>query len=175
MKVFTNDKVYVQKQDLAFFLRGVGNLAFPSSIFDKIFGEGIYQPFFVDESNKYDFVEFDKLDEIAFFKKCDWIVDYNMFDGMTKKEIENEANKVLAECDIYTSKHNNLPDDERKNNYKVALLELEHFNHKIRSIMQIKEYKYGALEFQMPYNEEIVKEETKENRFQKILRKFRKK
>ena len=39
MKVFANNKVYVQKNDLAYFMRGAEGVSIPSSIVEKVFGE----------------------------------------------------------------------------------------------------------------------------------------
>ena len=83
---YSGDKVYVQKNDLAYFMRGAEGISVPASIIDKVFG----QIFIVTDENRYEFVEFSSLEEIEFFKKCDWMVDYNLFDGMTEEEFKAE-------------------------------------------------------------------------------------
>ena len=48
MKIFRNDAVYVQKNDIAY-LKNT-DLSIPASIFMKVFGSGIV---IIDDSNRY--------------------------------------------------------------------------------------------------------------------------
>jgi hypothetical protein len=73
MKIFVKDKVYVQKKDLTHLLKAFNGKSIPSSIIDKVFNS----PFFVNKDNEYDFVSFESLEAVDFFKKCTWIIDYN--------------------------------------------------------------------------------------------------
>ena len=54
MKIFVNDKVYVQKNDLAYLMRGAGDISIPISIINKVFGD----IFIVTDENRYEFIEF---------------------------------------------------------------------------------------------------------------------
>lgn len=78
MKIFANNKVYVQKNDLTYLLHNAKEI--PTSIFEKVFN-GI---FIVTDDNRYEFIEFSKPEEIEFFKKNEWMVDYNSLDSMTE-------------------------------------------------------------------------------------------
>ena len=54
MKIFANNKVYVQKNDLAYLMRGAEDVSIPSSIMDKVFG----QILIVTDENRYEFIAF---------------------------------------------------------------------------------------------------------------------
>ena len=175
MKVFVGDKVYVQKGDLAYFTRGVGNMSFPSSIFDKMFGEGITQPFVVNEENRFEFVEFSDCQEIEFFKKCDWIVDFNSFANMSIDEINAYLLGLQNGMDEYANRFNELPIEKRKKEYTKALLKQERTEYKIKSIMEIILYKEGSIDFDLPgyVKEDVTPKE--ESAFQKVIKRFRRK
>ena len=72
MKIITDNAAYVQMNDIAFLNHC--DLPIPASVFMKSFGFGI---FVVDDSNRYDFKEFNKPEDIEFFKNIDWMIDYN--------------------------------------------------------------------------------------------------
>ncbi len=69
MKIITDNAVYVQKNDIAY-LNQI-DLAIPASVFMKFFGNGIV----INDSNRYEFVKFEELEEIDFFKGIDRMID----------------------------------------------------------------------------------------------------
>ena len=81
MKIITNNSVFVQKNDIAYLNQS--DLAIPASIFMKVFGSGVV---IIDDSNRYDFVEFNAPEEIEFFKGIDWMIDYNQVKDLSEKE-----------------------------------------------------------------------------------------
>jgi len=66
------EKIYVQKNDIMYLNQT--DLSIPASIFMKIFGNGVT---IIDNSNRFEFVEFTNSHEIEFLKNIDWIIDYN--------------------------------------------------------------------------------------------------
>ena len=70
MKIVTDKKVYVQKNDIAYLNQT--DLPIPASIFMKVYGNGIV---IIDDRNRYEFIEFTAPKEIEFFKKLDWMID----------------------------------------------------------------------------------------------------
>ena len=72
MKIINSDSIYVQKNDIAYL--NLSNLPIPVSVFIKVFGNGAT---IINDSNRYDFVKFEKESEIEYFKRLDWMIDYN--------------------------------------------------------------------------------------------------
>ena len=177
MKLFVNNKVYVQKNDLAYFMRGTEGISIPSSIIDKVFG----QVFIVTDENRYEFVEFSSPEEIDFFKKCDWIVDYNLFDGMTENQIVEYGCQINAERNKIATSFNELPEEERERQYIQASTKIELLEFKMWSVRDILWHKQGHLKFTLPNgtnidylisnDNEIAK---KENVVQRVLRRIKK-
>ena len=177
MKLFVNNKVYVQKNDLAYFMRGTEGISIPSSIIDKVFG----QVFIVTDENRYEFVEFSSPEEIDFLKKCDWMVDYNLFDGMTEDQIVEYGCQIYAERNKIATSFNELPEDDRERQYIQASTKIELLEFKMWSVRDILWHKQGHLKFPLPKgtnidylvsnDNEIAK---KENVVQRVLRKIKK-
>ena len=44
MKIFANNKAYVQNNDLAYLMRGAEGISIPTSIFEKVFGNSRHRP-----------------------------------------------------------------------------------------------------------------------------------
>ena len=177
MKLFANNKVYVQKNDLAYFMRGAEGVSIPSSIINKVFG----QIFIVTDDNRYDFVEFSSPEEIEFFKKCDWMVDYNLFDGMTEEEIMEYGCQINTERNKIATSFNELSEAEREKQYMQVSTKIELLEFKMLSVRDILWHKQGYLKFPLPIGTNIDnltsngnKFEKKENVVQRVLRRFKK-
>lgn len=89
MKIFINDKVYVQIRDLLLPLGDLCSVPMPESVDDKTL-ELLYKNY----NSNNEFIEFSKPEEVEFFKACEWIEDYNNFDDMTLEEMEEYKNKL---------------------------------------------------------------------------------
>ena len=63
MKIITEKEVYVQKNDIAYLNQT--DLPILASVFTKLLDKGII---IIDNSNRYEFVKFDKPEEIEYFK-----------------------------------------------------------------------------------------------------------
>ena len=177
MKIFVNNKVYVQKNDLSYLLRGAEGISIPSSIIDKIFG----QVFIVTDENRYEFVEFTSPEVLKFFKKCDWIVDYNLFDSMTEEEIVEYGCQINAERNKVVTSFNELSEGEKEKQYIQVSTKIELLEFKMWSIRDILCHKQGHLKFSLPKGTNIDyltsndnKIEKKENIVQKVLRRLKK-
>ena len=177
MKIFTNNKAYIQKKDLAYFMRGAEGILVPASIIDKVFG----QVFIVTDENRYEFVEFSSPEEIEFFKKCDWMVDYNLFDSMTEEEIIEYGYQINAERNKIATSFNELSEEEREKQYMQESTKIELLEFKMWSVRDVLWHKQGHLKFPLPIGTNIDyltsngnKIEKKENIVQKVLRRFKK-
>ena len=98
MKILKDNKIYVQKNDMAYL--NSSELDIPASIYMKVYGKGIT---IIDNSNRYEFIEFTDPKEIEFFQGLDWIVDYDEVKDLTEEEltkIRNEVSKYKLEGDL---------------------------------------------------------------------------
>ncbi len=164
MKVFAKNKgkVYVQKGDLVFFLKGTEKIPLHSTILDVIIDDN----FKVTDENRHDFVEFTSPIDVAFFKNCDWIVDYHDFDNMTEEEIENCRHKMIEERNGLAKSYNGLSAEEGRKQLSQVFNKIELLEYKIFSIKEIIMHKKGYLKFPLP-NE-------KENALQKVFKRLKK-
>lgn len=177
MKIFTNNKVYVQNNDLAYFMHFTEGVSIPSSIFNRVFGN----VFIVTDQNRYEFQEFSLPEEIEFFKNCDWMVDYNSFNGMNDEEIVQCGVQINDERNRIAAAFNELPEKEREQQYNKVSTQLEMLEFKMWSVRDVLWHKQGHLTFPLPLgtNVEFLDSSNqtyeKENIIKKALRKFKRK
>lgn len=144
MKIITENKAYVQKNDIAYLNQS--DLPIPASIFMKVFGNGIT---IIDNSNRYEFVEFSDPNEIEFFKNLDWIIDYNGVKNLTDKELIALGQAAVEEQNGIATRFNALSIEERRQNHSmVTRCELLEF--KVYSLKDIYWFKQGKLKIELP-------------------------
>lgn len=77
MKIIANNIAYIQKNDTAYLNQT--DLTIPTSIFIKIFGNGIV---IIDDSNRYEFIEFEAPEErknnMSMISQCE-LLDFKMY------------------------------------------------------------------------------------------------
>jgi len=170
MKIFANNAVYVQKNDLGFFTQT--DLPIPKSIFMKVFGRGIT---IINDNNRYEFVKFEDQSEIEYFKGLDWIIDYGSVKDLTEEEIISLGNKVAEEKNCIASKFNAMSISERENNTHL-INECEVLDFKMYSLVDIVLFQKGELEMVLPDGVEYPADynKTEEKGLKKILKLFRK-
>ena len=169
MKVFNDDKVYVQNNDLQYLLRACEGSSIPSSIFNKVFGD-IY---IVTNDNRYEFVEFSNPEDIEFFKNCDWIINYHDFDEMTEEEIVSYGSQINDKRNELAGKFNNLSEKEKEKQYEKVSSEIMMLDYKIYSIRDLLWHRQGHLKFSIPSsNTEVIQSEN--GFFKRLSRKFKK-
>ena len=172
MKIFVKDKVYVQKKDLTHLLKAFNGKSIPSSIIDKVFNS----PFFVNKDNEYDFVSFESLEAVDFFKKCTWIIDYNEFDGMTYEEMMDYAFHIFEEINKVINEYNGLPEEERKKEEENTSIAIELLEHKMWSVRDVLWHKQGHLKFPLPYGTRtnyFINEPKKQSVLRRLLNRFK--
>ena len=144
MKIFKDDKVYVQLNDLAY-LNSYGD-EIPASIYLKVFGDGIT---IINDSNRYEFVEFDEPSEIEFFKGIDWMVDYNSIKDLSDQEIMDMGEQIAIEQSDVVLKYNNMTIDERRQNANL-ITRSDLLEFKFYSLRDILWFKQGHLNITLP-------------------------
>ena len=83
MKVFRDDKVYVQLKDVALLFK-TGGYIIPQSVFKKSLRKALD----IREETKDNFIMFDTPEELNLFKNIDFIVDFDDIRNMTQDEFD---------------------------------------------------------------------------------------
>ena len=176
MKILKDNKIYVQKNDIAYL--NVTNEAIPASIYLKVYGRGIT---IIDDSNRYEFIEFTDPKEIEFFQRLDWIIDYNEVKDLTEEQIIQLGKEVAAEKNRRADEFNAQPETYRRETIERVLAEQELFDFKMYSLRDIIMFKRGELTFKLPkgvsapstnansQEQSSVKQETGIKRFVKSI------
>ena len=119
MKIFNKEngkeKVYVQMQDIMVLVHEDINCGIPASIFEKVFGDVLI----VDDSNRWEFLSFDKPEEVEFFRGLDWIPDYKEFRNKSREEMVAISEGLNEEFNADATKWNNMTKEEREANEDI--------------------------------------------------------
>lgn len=143
MKVFKNGKVYVQNEDLILILRS-GELM-PTSVLEKFYGNG---PVIVVQDNMEDYVEFEETDQVEFFKRLDWIVDYDEVKNLSTEELEKLYDDTKDEMVKIRNKYSDLSQND--DCYEKDSIRFELLGNKLYSLSKIQYFKARKLELALP-------------------------
>ena len=143
MKIWNNNGnvVHVQLKDI--YIMYYNGEEIPQSVFDKVFRNDK-----ISNKNLENFVRFDTKEEMAFFLKHDWIINWNYYS-------ESSEDELLNDIDIYTNissglksrlMNGNLDSEEAKD----LSIELTHLLHKICAFNNILDYKREKVEIPFP-------------------------
>ena len=132
MKIFKDNKVYVQLKDLAK-LNKVNELI-PANLYktflDKL-DEGNY-----DREKAKSFVSFEKENEVETIRNFDWIVDYDEVKDYSLDEFQLMANRANNEANELADIWNSFNKIEKQENYYISN-RYELLHHEINDIRQI--------------------------------------
>lgn len=156
MKIFTDNAVYVQKNDIDYLGQTYLEIPVPKKNFDSI----------VDDSNRYEFVEFNAPEEIQFFREMDCIIDYNEVKDLSEEEIIKLTESVGKEHETIVTRYNSLPVEERKKDYKIITQCCDLLEFKFYSLRDFLWFKQGDLKMKLPEEVDSLTElkEEKENK-----------
>lgn len=143
MKVFKNGKVYVQNEDLILILRS-GELV-PTSVLEKFYGNG---PVIIVQDNMEDYVEFEETDQVEFFKRLDWIVDYDEVKNLSTEELEKLYDATKDEMVKIRNKYSDLSQND--DCYEKDSIRFELLGNKLYSLSKIQYFKARKLELALP-------------------------
>lgn len=143
MKVFKNGKVYVQNEDLILILRS-GELM-PTSVLEKFYGNG---PVIIVQDNMEDYVEFEETDQVEFFKRLDWIVDYDEVKNLSLEELEKLYDATKDEIVKIRNKYSDLSQND--DCYEKDSIRFELLGNKLYSLSKIQYFKARKLELTLP-------------------------
>ena len=156
MKIITENKAYVQLNDLAVLMKFNEGKPMPGSIIKDVFSE----IFICTDETRYDFKEFNKPEQIEFFKGLEYSVDY--FDYKDKSEedimksgdaIANEMNGIAEKVNALVKSGEGAP-QELYDRY-------EQLEFKLLSIRDILWFKQGHIKMNLP---KIKTEDKKEKK-----------
>lgn len=164
MKIITDNAVYVQKNDIVCLSHS--DLSIPSSIFMKVFGNDIV---IIDDSNRYDFVEFNDQNDIEFFKGIDWIIDYDEIKDLTEEDLLAQAQSMALAINDIQKRFNFMSLEEREQNVDM-LLQCRRLDFKISSLRDILWFKQGHIKMQLPEGVDLPSGFFEEKGVRKLLK-----
>ena len=169
MKIITDNCIYVQKSDLD--ALGTYPIPMPLSIYLKYFKDGIN---LCEGNSVYSFVKFEDKNEIDFFKKLDWMVDYKEFSQLSDEELMELGKKLSRQSRELASLYESMSDDEKLNN-RTLFIKHELLEYKIHSIAEIIWIKLRLIRITMPEGVEVFDKKVnceKERGPKKFIKKF---
>lgn len=143
MKILTTNAIYVQKVDLEFFHYNRRTL--PASIIDKVFKNPQID---MDDYEKYDFIKFEEDDDIEFFQKTNWIIDYNYITSLSNEQIKQIGQDFLKQYDEVQRKLALIKSDNPL--FPTLLNESAILNYQLRAINDALDIKNGLLKISLP-------------------------
>jgi len=153
MKIMMENKVYIQLNDVMYLLEFFENKPIPAVIFERCFSK----PLIVDDSNRYEFIEFTEPEAIEFFRSYTYSVDLLALLSFTDEELMKKGSAISEERNKIASRYNAMTDEEKNNCYDLVN-ECELLEFKMYSIRDILWFKQGHLKFELP--KEIKKDST---------------
>lgn len=120
MKILRNEYgkevIYVQMQEMGF----LNSLDFPipTSIYTQVFCSGVTM---IGEHNRFDYIRFEKEDEVKYFKDLDAIIDYDQFSNLSLEELKNKSAALEEKINSIVDKYNLMSIEERKENTTLFL------------------------------------------------------
>lgn len=143
MKIFTSNAVYVQKIDLEFFKYSLHSL--PQTISKQFFESNKVD---CDDYGKYDFIKFENIEDIDFFKSVNWIIDYASVKDLSDEEYNKLGWDLARKREQATER---LYSFERENNeYRIILLECKLLQYQISMLQDIADVRDGRLKIRIP-------------------------
>lgn len=147
MKLFhtENDKevVFVQMQDIMYL--NESDLAMPASIYLKVFNKTVM----VDDSNRFDFVRFDKEYEVEFFRNLEFIIDYNQYKDLNDEQLNEEGERLAEKGNEIAEKWNAMPIKEKEQNINM-LDEYSNIEYMLAVLTEIYALKHGKRSMPFP-------------------------
>lgn len=150
MKIFHKENnrtvVYVQMQDLMFIVNDLDDIAIPASIMNYFSSKVLVT---VNNSNRFDFVKFDKEPEVAFFKTLNFIIDYNDYKNLTDEQFQERLKSCCQRYNSLAKKWNKMPETEHEKNINL-LVSLQKLEYTIKFILELYAKRHGNSSMTLP-------------------------
>ncbi len=147
MLIVRNGKAYIQRKDLLFIFNS--GIAIPEELMYGMFSKSFDKVFFVDNSNEYEFVEFDDARCIEFLKSLWFIIDFDEYSVLAEEPLMVKIDGIIDEKNALVKKYNSMSQEERVDNYQLVI-ENKHLELKIHSAIDFLNYQIGNLDFSLP-------------------------
>ena len=149
MKLFHNENgqetVYVQMQDILYLVHE-SNVSVPASIFEKVFSVGAV---FVTDANRFDFIRFEEEHEVDFFKKLEFVIDYDQYKDFSEEQLIAEVKKLEDKANEIAEKWNDMTSEERRENSELYE-EHQNLDYMCRFLCEIYFVKHGKRSMPFP-------------------------
>ena len=129
MKLIIDKCIYIQKKDLIYLC--YYNSDIPYSILLKINNILIN-----NKNNINEFIKFDEEKELEYFKKIDWILDFNEIKDLNNIEIENFKENILSESETLLKKIKQMTFKEQTQDMNLNIKWIL-YNYKYNSLNEI--------------------------------------
>lgn len=143
MKLFRNNKVYVQMNDVMFAMNHSN--AIPLVIINQIFTGVVI----VTNDNENDFVSFDDKAAIDYFRKLDFILDYDDYKDLSIEKLDAKAEIILKKIKDIVNKYNSLSSKKIRENQEL-INEYEKLEYVINYLGEIRGIKIGTNHMDIP-------------------------
>ena len=131
MKIITENKAYVQLNDLACLCNS--DLPVPVSVMRVMVGD---KGLTITDKNRYKCMEFSSREDVEFFKNQKWIVDYDDVKNKSEEDISKQLVEIAEEAEEYLKEYKSYSERE-KEEHKDLLGQYELLEFKFFSLRDI--------------------------------------
>ena len=146
MKIIMDDKVYVQKYDIAYL--STTSYSNQVSAFTKLTGPGCMT---INDKNKHEFMEYNNPDAIEFFKDLSIILDFNELSVLSEEELFEIYDKFATKKNNIAKEFNDMTRELKLEN-KELVEDSKKLDFLITTIKDLILYKRGELILRLPKN-----------------------
>lgn len=142
-KIIKSNKAYIQKSDLEYLHNS--SIAIPGRIYEKVYTDD----FVVNESNKHDFIEFDDIRDVEYFKNISCMINYDDVKRLSTEKIVELNRSIKEKIESIKIKYKNMSDFEKRI-HPYVLDECDDLKFKSNSLADFCLFKYGAINYDLP-------------------------
>ena len=148
MKIIKDNKVYVQYCDITHLMEALAGLKIscPNSIIEKCFSNG----FICIQDNRFDFIEFEGLEAVEFFRNLDYIIDYEKVKDLSEDELTQLGSDINKKINKIVEEYNSMSEKDKNNNYERAITECNLLKYKMISVRDFLWFKQKHIEMKLP-------------------------
>ncbi len=148
MKIIKDNKVYVQRKDLMKII--IGSIHYKARIPKDIMTGVLNYSFYVDGNNMDEFICFEGQENLDFFDKLPYIVDYNKYKELSERDIKASISETMAVISGVCADYN-LKSIQRKEESYNTLSIINLLEHKFYDLRTILWEKQGHITIEKPY------------------------
>ncbi len=154
MKLFFNDRMYIQRKDADFILHELSD--YPEKLKEELIQKNnIFFVSSLEDSQSFDCV-FEDPDNIAWLRAQKWLDDFEKCYGLTcfaldvkSRDLNNQRIRKIARFNDHSRTY-------RMANYDAKYVEFKKMKHKIDGLVELREYLEGAMKFTFPEGYDVT-------------------